>query len=285
MKAIPLKRGIKISILLLFVIVLSACNGSYKDENYSMEKVAVAEEYEAVADDSEMNFGTNKEAKTPKDLKIIKTANVRYKVNNVRLSTIKIKALANQFDAYLSDQRFENDLYRIENRFTIKVPKQNFDVLLDSINNDVEFIEFENITTKDVTEEYVDLETRLKTKLEVKARYEEVLRKNAKTVKEILATEEKLGIIQEEIEATQGRLKYLSNKVSYSTIQVDLYQAVEFKEEPVSYTKTFWSKVKDGLSFGWHLIESLILGLIHIWPLLILGTLITMFIRKKLRRK
>ena len=80
---------------------------------------------------------------------------------------------------------------------------------MDSINNSVEFIDYENITTKDVTEEYIDLESRLNTKLEVKQRYESILRKQAKTVKDILATEEKLQIIQEEIESVQGRLKYL----------------------------------------------------------------------------
>lgn len=49
---------------------------------------------------------------------------------------------------------------------------------MDSINSVVEFVEFENITTKDVTEEYIDLETRLKTKQEVKQRYEDILCKN-----------------------------------------------------------------------------------------------------------
>ena len=121
----------------------------------------------------------------PLDLKIIKSATARYKVKNVKQATYKIKAIAQKHGAYISDLRFQNDLYKKENRFTIKVPQKYFDIVMDSVNAVVDFVEYENITTKDVTEEYIDLETRLKTKLEVKERYESILRKNAKTVEDI----------------------------------------------------------------------------------------------------
>jgi hypothetical protein len=223
-------------------------------------------------------------AKAPADLKIIKSANARYKVKNVKVATEHIKNIAVAYEAYVSDLRFQNNLYQIENRFTIKVPQQYFDVLLDNIGGAVEFVEFENITTQDVTEEYIDLQSRLKTKLEVKARYEEVLRKNAKTVEDILATEDKLRIIQEEIEATQGRLKYLSSKVAYSTIQVDLYETVNYKKEPENYTRTFLSKTKDGFTFGWTIIETVVLALVHIWPLLLIGIILVVFVRRRLKK-
>ncbi|NNK83531.1 MAG: DUF4349 domain-containing protein [Flavobacteriaceae bacterium] len=286
MNAKPLKSVFKIIGIVIFVFIISSCNQNAKSESYALEPVAVTEDYKSLkVEESVTSPNDLKKPEFPKDLKIIKSASARYKVQNVKLSTQQIKAIAIQLDAYISDLRFQNNLYNIENRFTIKVPAQHFDVLLDSINAVVEFVEYENITTKDVTEEYVDIETRLKTKLEVKQRYETILRKNAKTVKDILATEEKLRVIQEEIESAQGRLKYLNNKVAYSTIQVDLYETVEYTEEPISYTKTFWDKTKDGLSFGWQIIENLLLGMIYIWPIVIGIGLLVWFIRKRLRRK
>ena len=210
----------------------------------------------------------------------------RYKkaAETLKKDSNTIKQLAQAQNGYISDQRFEDNLYNKSSRFTIKVPKSTFDGLLDSISKVAEFIEYENITTQDVTEEYIDLETRLKTKMEVKARYEEVLRKNAKTVEDILATEDKLRIIQEEIESAQGRLKYLSSRVAYSSIQVDLYESVEYKEEPKSYTKSFMTKITDGLKFGWEMIEGFILILVHIWPILIVGGLLFLFVRKRLKK-
>lgn len=214
-------------------------------------------------------------------LKIIKSAKTRYKVNNVEKSTVRVRDLVKQYRGYISDLRFQNNTYRIESQFTIKIPHANFDSVIDSINNSVEFIDFENITTTDVTEEYIDLETRLKTKTEVKERYEVILRKRAKTVKDILDTEEKLRVLQEEIESSQGRLNYLKNRVLFSTIQIELYQTVDYKKPPISYRKTFWSKSKEGLLNGWDMISLIVLGAINIWPIVITAVIILIIIKKR----
>lgn len=221
-----------------------------------------------------------------KSIKIIKSAETRYKVNSVKNSTKAIKELVKISGGYISNLQFRNNVYSLENTFTIRIPQVKFDLVLDSINNSVEFIEYENISTKDVTEEFIDVESRLKTKLEIKDRYESILRKKAKTVEEILETEKKLGDIQVEIEAAKGRLKYLNNRVTYSTIKIELYETVEYKKEPVSYSKSFWDKSKEGFSNGWSFISILVLGIINIWPVIISAFILIFFIkRKKLKKR
>ncbi len=279
-----LKNRFKIIVLGLSLCFFGCNNNSYK-ESVLAKPVDLSEDFETVADEAISPKNTLNNNSTPLDLKIIKSASARYKVKNVKDATAKIKVIAQKHGAYISDLRFRNDLYKKENRFTIKVPQKYFDIVMDSVNMVVDFVEYENITTKDVTEEYIDLETRLKTKLEVKERYENILRKNAKTVEDILKTEERLHLIQEEIESAQGRLKYLTNKVAYSTVQIDLYETVDYVEEPTSYTKTFWDKTKQGLDNGWYFIESFVLVLINIWPLLIIGVFTFLFVRKRWKRK
>ena len=277
-------------VLLVFVLLFSCNDGANYREELKMSDVDLNESFEAVEsiETDEAGITTFKPdatiTKTPADLKIIKSASARYKVKDVKQATRQIRSIAMQYDAYFSDLRYENNLYQKESRFTIKVPQQHFDLIMDSISNVVEFVEYENITTKDVTEEYVDLQGRLATKLEVKKRYEEILRKNAKTVEEILNTEEKLRVLQEEIESAQGRLKYLTNRVAYSTLQIDLYETVEYTEEPTTYKKTFGDKSKEGLSFGWNMIESVVLFFIHIWPLILLGLFLAFLIRRWLKK-
>jgi len=135
-----------------------------------------------------------------------------------------------------------------------------------------------------VTSEYIDFEARLKTKLAVKERYELILRNKAKSVKDLLDVEEKLQRIQEEIESSQGQLKYLTCKVAFSTIQIDLYETVEYKEEPEQYKKTFLSEIKTGFVSGWNILESFLVGIVHVWPLLVIGFLLFLFIRKRIRK-
>jgi len=284
MKANTLKIKLK-AIILFLVFSLVACNDNSYNESLITDGVEISEKFNALAPENIARNNFMNDIETPKDLKIIKSANVRYKVNNVRKSTEQIKRIAERYNAYVSDQRFTNDLYKKENRFTLKVPQTNFDKIMDSVKHVVDFVEYENITTKDVTEEYIDIESRLKIKLEVKKRYESILRNNAKTVEDILKTEEKLRVIQEEIESAQGRLKYLTNKVAYSTIQIDLYETVEYEEEPVSYKKSFWDKTKDGLSNGLSLIEGVVVFLFNIWPLLIIAIISYVFVKKRYLRK
>ena len=283
MNANTLKINLK-TIVLFIVISLVACNDSSYKESLITNDVEITDRFSAVAAENVKEKGGLNAPESPKDLKIIKSANVRYKVNNVVKSTKQIKRIAERYNAYVSDQRFTNDLYKKENRFTLKVPQNNFDKVMDSVKHVVDFVEYENITTKDVTEEYIDIESRLKTKLEVKKRYESILRNNAKSVEDILMTEEKLRILQEEIESAQGRLKYLTNKVSYSTIQIDLYETVEFEEEPVSYKKSFWDNTKEGLVNGLSLIENIIITLLNIWPLVIMGLIIFFTIKNRFRK-
>jgi len=285
MRTNRLNQKVKILMTLLLIGLLLSCNEKKYKENVPINGVDLSESYEAVEDTKTTVLeSTAVNEEIPKKLKIIKSAHVRYKVNKVKMVTGQINKMVQQFSGYISDQRFQNTVYQIENRFTIKVPEKHFDVLMDSLVQVAEFVDYENITTQDVTEEYIDLNSRLKTKLEVKQRYETILRQRAKTVKDILATEEKLRVIQEEIEATQGRLNYLTNKVSYSTIQVDLYETVDYKETPDSYTRTFFSKTKEGFSFGWKLVQSIVLGIIYIWPLILIGVLLFFIIRRKFKK-
>lgn len=265
------------SIMVIFLF-LSSCSTNH-NEDVKIENVPISKNYKSIK--GENTEKTNPNTDILKTLKIIKSADVKYKVNNVKHITTKIGEMTNAMQGYISDLRYQNNLYQKENRFTIKIPQDKFNEIMDSISKFAIFIDYESITSKDVTEEFIDLQTRLNTKIEVKKRYENILRRKAKTVEEILATEEKLRVIQEEIEVTQGKLNYMSNKVSFSTIQVNLYEEVQYKEESKSYTKTFLSKIKNGFSYGWSVIENLIILLTHIWPLFLLGIGVLIYIKRK----
>lgn len=277
------KNKLKVVLIILCLFSFAYNDNSYK-ESLLAEPVDITEDFESAETDYLINKYNTTENNIPQDLKIIKSANARYKVKNVEEATNKIKKIATKYGAYISDLRFQNDLYKKENRFTIKVPKNQFDKVMDSVNSVVDFVEYENITTKDVTEEYIDLEARLKTKLEVKQRYEVILRKNAKTVEDILKTENELRIIQEEIESAQGRLKYLTSKVAFSIIQIDLYESVDYVKKPKIYKKSFWNKTKEAFSNGWNFVEVLTIFLIRIWPVIIIGTFILFVLKRRFKK-
>lgn len=278
-----MKRKSLKTVLNLFLIALTlvACNHSKSSENFALKSVDVKADFEGVETD---DVSTEKSIPEFRNLKIIKSADVRYKVMDVKKATENVKRIAKAYNSYISDLRFENNLYKKENRFTLKVPSKYFDVIMDSIGSVAKFIEFENITTKDVTSEFIDIEARLKIKLEVKDRYELILRTKAKSVEDLLEVEEKLQRIQEEIESSKGRLKYLTNKVVFSTIQIDLFETVEYKEEPEHYKKTFLSEIKEGFVSGWDILKLFFVGLMYVWPFIVIGTIAFILVRKRMKK-
>jgi hypothetical protein len=219
---------------------------------------------------------------------IIKTANYRIQVKDVNASSRNATALATKHGGYVSDSELTNSSYETTNIIWVRVPASRFDSLLDDLGSEAIFTQYKRISSQDVTEEYVDITTRLKTKMEVRDRYVDILRTKAKTVKDVLDAEEQIRIIQEEIEAKEGRLRYLKDQVGMSTIRLELYQSIEYRQEPNVFHESFWSKLVSGLKNGWELMQGLVIGLVSIWPLVLLFGLFwwkRRWIWSKIRRK
>lgn len=132
------------------------------------------------------------------------------------------------------------------------------------------------VQVQDVTEEYIDAEARLKNKRELEARYRELL-KQAKTISDILAIESNLNQVRSDIESIEGRLNYLKNQVSFGTIQLRYYQHKE-KEDG------FFAKVGPAISNGWSSLLKFLIGLLHIWPFLLLAALGFWVVRRMTKR-
>lgn len=266
-----------------FLIVACSDGSMHKESMIALDTTGETETYEAVAVAPATTSGDEESIPNQPERKIIRNATIRMKVNNIEDASRLARNYALKYAGYISDERMENNSYSKENRFTVRVPQQYFDVVMDSISGLSIEIDSKNISTIDVTEEYVDIESRLSTKREVKERYESILRGRAKTVEEVLNAEEKIRVLQEEIEVAEGRLRYLTSNVSYSTIQVDVYEVIDEVEiEEESEFLQFFDNIKDGLRFGLSLIELVVVGLFHIWPLLIIGLIIrTIYVRRK----
>ncbi|MGH1383347.1 DUF4349 domain-containing protein [Kordia sp.] len=307
MNAITRKHMVKSSLFIFLLLFFMSCHESsspdYLKEEVTLENVDLRNDYDGVDDKSlsidKLDFDSKGKdqgfkytqietdqtdqtlsSNVPENLKIIKTASTRYKVKDIGKALVDIKQMLYKNDGYISELRYDKNYHEKKNRFTIKIPKEKFDIVLDGIQKFAEETDYVNISTTDVTEKYMDAQTRLDTKIEVKERLEAVLRKNAKTVKDILATESQLRIIQEEIEVVQGRLKYMSNRVAYSTIQVEIYETIEYKEQPVAYKKGFGAKLKASLLTGWNFIQELLLGILSVWPIVILIVVGLIFFRR-----
>jgi len=126
--------------------------------------------------------------------------------------------------------------------YTIKVPAAGFMAFIDRLDG-IEHKQFERqISGTDVTEEYVDLQSRLKAQQVVEERLLAFMDKATKA-DDLVKFSEQLATVQENIERIKGRIRYLDNNVSYSTIELRLYQP-DVKSE----TKTVQNGLGDKMS-------------------------------------
>lgn len=149
------------------------------------------------------------------------------------------------------------------------------------ISEGVGYFERKEISARDVTEEFIDTEARLKNKKILEARYQELLKKATK-VSEMLEIEQQLSEVRQEIESNEGRLKYLQSRVSMSTLKVEFYETVAGEK---GITISYGTKMKNALAEGFYGISRFFLGLLYIWPLILILVVLIFVLRKRFRRK
>ena len=175
---------------------------------------------------------------------IIKNADLRLQVKNVDKSTSSISELTERFNGFIAGMELTNDNYEISNKIKVRIPAGNFEPYMNALAKEAVFTYHKNVNTQDVTAEYVDLQSRLKTKKEVK---ENVILPfcgaRPRPWEDVLHAEEMIRKLQEEIESTEGRLRYLSNQTSLSTILVDIYEPKEYAHEPVVLHGVFLAEI------------------------------------------
>ncbi len=167
----------------LLIFLFSACNDV---ETYSeSDEVFYSPEMEAVADQSSKDPEAVQEIE---ERKLITNGNISFETDNIEAIRKQIFEAIKSTKSYVtSDNTYKNE-GSISNTMIIRVPSNNFDLLLSQSIKGVEKIDNKEINVKDVTEEFLDISARLKTKKELENRYLAIL-KSATKVSEILEIE------------------------------------------------------------------------------------------------
>ena len=266
--------------LLVFGLIIS-CDENYKSDNF----VNLGDTpFNEVVEDSEtvtfskpkLSKNSIKDAKVTLERKLIKDGRVSFETDSLQKTKATLLQLIKTHKGYVSSDNTSKNSYKIYQNLIVRLPSNQFDAFLLEMSKGVNQFDEKSITVSDVTERFYDLKTRLKTKKELEKRYLQILGR-AKTVKEILQVERQLGIVREEIESAEGKLKYLSNQVSFSTLRINFYQKIETTvEEENKIVKAFYR--------GLDAIQSFFLFTISVWPFVILLIVGYFAVRRKFKK-
>lgn len=141
---------------------------------------------------------------------------MRIQVNDVNSAHFKLYKIASQYGGYVQS----SSIYEGGGYVTLRVPAERLENALEDVRKIGE-IEKEERNVEDVTEQILDLETRLRNLRATESRLLELLSK-AEKIEDILAIEDKLSQVRQQIEWLEANRKNLHLMVNYATISVEL---------------------------------------------------------------
>ncbi len=267
--------------LLLAALFLLSCGSKNHEESFLLAGESF-DEAEAVEEELSNKKPVNLEEAITR--KIIKNGSMELEVRDLGAEKDKVDTLVKKAGGYYESEQLSNSTQRITFYLTIRIPADHFEQFIATIERGGNEVVHKSIEAKDVTEEYIDLETRLANKRNYMTRYQELL-KSTRSVKDVLEIQERIRWLEEELESTTGRLKYLSHQVSYSTLNLTMHQPKEFRYSPGQRDRGS-EKLKQSLIGGWHAFVDFFFILLYNWVLLLfIIAAVTLWLVKRRRRK
>lgn len=267
---------------LVLGICLTACQGDYSagkenatafemEEDFQVEPPRTAEPPAPPPAPEESDEEQKIRNSFKKASKIIKDGRMRVEVEDLSLAKVRLDSTMRQFNAYYENENYQSQTYKSTFYLTLRIPSENFEPLLNTIESGGGKILEKNIEARDVTDQYIDVSIRLNNNKSYLLRYQQLLKK-ANSVKDILEIQEKIRKIEEEIESRKGRLQYFDDRVRFSTLQIEVFQNIEVT--PVKKARNFGQQLVDSFKNGVDGFLDFMLFLVSIWPfVLILGLL------------
>ncbi len=245
-------------------------NKAMSDENFQKSTLVSAQQNPQKISAETNNYALER--------KVIKKGNISFSSENLDATEVVIKTALSANGGYISEETANEDNYQASRKLVVRIPATQFDIFLKDISDKAGKLESKNITTEDVTTEYLDLTVHIRIKKALEERYYELLQQ-CKTMDAIIQMEKQLNEVRTDIETAQGRLNYLSGLTSFSTLTITFYAP---EAQPVVAKNGFFAKVGKSFASGWNFILNFIIGLVRIWPFFVF-IVCGYFIYKKLK--
>lgn len=227
------------------------------------------------------------------DRKIIRNANLTMEVTSTTDTQHEVTTIAEAHGGFVvtseAKQRESQDPARrtLDIKLVVRVPSERFGSALDQIRGLAETLREEAVAGQDVTEEFIDLEARIRTQQALELQFTEIL-KQARKVSDAMEVQRQIADVRTDIEKLEGRKRFLANRSSLSTITVN----IEAPRMITVNTSGFGRSLRDSVGMGVDLGSAILLFLVRavivmvpvtVFLLLPLGLLFRYFVRRAQR--
>jgi len=290
------------SLVVSFLMIISCGpshdNSSEKSEQSSGSSGRSASEITVTSDKEQYPVSSSAAVENNSDSnrKFIRTADLRFRVPDVVKTTYKIEDIARDNNGFVSYTNLSSELsfedtkalsadtnliithFTITNSMTIRVPNILLDTTLKQIAPLIEFMDYRIIKATDVALDILSDRLAQERSKKHDSRLSKVADGNESKAKDIISAAESMMNSQERSDQALLSGLALKDQISYSTINLQLYQRPSVKYSLVAneksinaYESGFWEKAGEALQTGLGVFLAFLLFLIKIWWLILLG--------------
>jgi len=227
------------------------------------------------------------------DRKIIRNANLTMEVNSTTDAQHRVTSIAEAHGGFVvtseAKQRENSDPAQrtLDIKLVVRIPATRFGPALDEIRGLATTVREENVAGQDVTEEFIDLEARIKTQRALELQFLEIM-KQARKVTDALEVQSQIADVRTEIEKLEGRKRFLENRASLSTITVNIEAPRHIQVNTTGFGRSLRDAVSESVDLGSGLLLFLVRFVIIMVPvtifvLLPLGLVFRYFVRRAKR--
>lgn len=221
----------KLIVLSLVAVLLTSCAGgrSLGVESFAPVSMEAADNFASDIEYSEDGASFSEKTLNVQETQIrmvIKNASLSIVVEEPSVTMDLISSLAERLGGYV----VSSNLYRVQTdsgldipqaSISIRVPAEYLDQALGEIKSGAGQVLSENVSGQDVTQEYTDLESRLKNLERAEEQLAEILEASFET-EDVLNVYNRLVEIREQIEVIKGQMKYYEQSAALSSISVSI---------------------------------------------------------------
>ncbi|TQR14103.1 DUF4349 domain-containing protein [Psychrobacillus soli] len=223
-----MKKVLFYFLLLALLGLLVACSAN--EEKSSVSEMDMANnsasytEKEEIATMEEEASSAETPSETNEERMIIHNAIIRTNVKELAQAQSNMEQKVKEYGGYIVESNvYKEDDETSRGHMIVRIPEKHFEPFLSDAEGEASKVLERNVTGQDVTEQYIDLTSRLKSKRVVEERLLTFM-KGAEKTEDLLKISTDLAKVQEEIEVIVGKMKYLENQSSFSTIELTMIE-------------------------------------------------------------
>ena len=208
------------------------------------------------------------------DRKIIRNADITMEVESTTDAQHQVTTIAESHGGFVvtseAKQRENIDPSKrtVDIKLVARIPADRFGVALDQIKKLAGNLPEANVNGQDVTEDFIDLEARIKTQKALELQFLDIM-KQADTVQEAMEVQRQIAGVRTDIEKLEGRKRFLENRSSLSTITVNIQAPKVIAVNPTGVGHSVRDAVSDSLEVATGMFVFFVRTVIVMMPILI----------------